>query len=196
MWCRDVATVALDSGSPKAKPLPTATLRGRFERSPFHGELYGAELSVLPLHKPSEFRHVNDFEQISNIPVILSPSQRYRLLADLVDGLVAAMPALRLCLVRLGAPDYRTQLPQRLLQAGVLLVHDPWLFLAALDLTAQDCVAVIWQELRTDSVEPGDNGMAITLIGAAGTEGLPTFAASSPLLVQLCHRELVHGLLS
>jgi hypothetical protein len=93
MWCREVATVALDPGSPNPKRVPTATLRGRFERSPFQGELCGAELSVLPLHKPSEFRHVNDFEQSSTAPVILSPSQRYRLLADLVDGLVAAIPS-------------------------------------------------------------------------------------------------------
>jgi hypothetical protein len=195
MWYPEMATVPCQAGSAQVQPVPTATLRGRFERSPFHGELSAAEMSMLPLHKPSEFWHVSDFEHISDVPVILSPSQRYRFLADLVDGLVVAIPSLRLSLIRLGAPDYRTQLPRRLLQADVLLSHDPWLFVPALDLAAKGCVAVIWQELRTDSVEPGDNGLAITIFGPDGSAGLPAFAVSNPLLAELAHCELVHGTL-
>lgn len=190
-----MATVLCKASSTKAQPVPTATLRGRFERSPFHGELCAAEMSMLPLHKPSEFRHVADFEYISDVPVMLAPSQRYRMLAELVDGLVEAIPSLRLSLIRLGAPDYRTQLPRRLLQADVLLSHNPRLFVSALDLAAPGCVALIWQELRTDSVEPGDNGLTITIFGADGSEGLPAFATSSPLLAGLAHREIVHGAL-
>jgi hypothetical protein len=188
-----MATMLHDGGHPQMQTVPATTLRGRFERSPFHGELCVAELSMLPLHKPSEYRHVSDFEHVSGVPVILSPGQRYRFLAELLDGLVEAIPSIRLCLVRLGAPDYRTQLPRRLLQADTLLSHDPWLFVPALDLTADGCVAVIWQDLRTDSVEPGENSLCITVFGAEVTENLQAFAASSPLLAELADRELERG---
>jgi hypothetical protein len=165
------------------------TISGRFTRSPYSGILYEAEMSVLPLHKPSEFRHVQDFEQ-QTTPVLLSPSQRYRFLADLISGVTQAVPQLTLSLVRLGAPDYKTQLPRRLLQPDVLLSHDPWLFLASLAANEDDCTLVVWQELLTDSVEPGENRLSLTLLGDSGTEAFLHFIDTSPLLSALGDRRI------
>ncbi|HEX8584580.1 MAG TPA: hypothetical protein VF680_09235 [Allosphingosinicella sp.] len=166
------------------------TFSGRFTRSPYCGTLYEAEMSVLPLHKPSEFRHVQDFEQRTSTPVLLSPSQRYRFLSELIAGVTQAVPQLTLSLVRLGAPDYKTQLPRRLLQPDVLLSHDPWLFLPSLAANENKCTLVVWQELLTDSVEPGDNRLSLTLLGESGTDAFLHYIDTAPLLSALGDRRI------
>jgi hypothetical protein len=142
-----------------------ARMSGHLVRSPFAGALQQAELGMLVLSDPSEFREHANAEQHGQAPILLSPGQRYAWLAALVRGARERIPYLSTVLVRLTAPDFLVQLPADLLAADVLLVNDAAELVPRL--VARGCkgIMVIDHQLRVDGFECGDNRLTLTVYG-------------------------------
>jgi hypothetical protein len=140
---------------------------GVYRRSPLAGSYYPAELDYVPMTRPAEYAQGALFEQVGATPpapVLVSLSQRYRILAELVRGLRAGIPGLSCVLVRVYGPDFNIALPADLLAADVLLVHDPVEALPSVLAAGRRNVAVIQQDLRADGPERGANTLTVALV--------------------------------
>lgn len=148
--------------------LPAGTtgwqVRGVYRRSPLAGSYYLAELECVPMTRPQEYAHGALFEQPCDAPVIVSPSQRNQILAELVRGLRAHIEGLSCALVRLYGPDFNVQLPADLLADDVLLVHDPLEALPTVLSAGRKNIAVIQQDLRADGLERGRNALSVSVL--------------------------------
>ncbi len=180
-------TVAL--ASRPAASLQCLAARGRFTRSPFAGEVYLAGLGVLPILRPEEFEQAHSFEHPNPYPVLLSPRQRFALLAAIVSAARQSIAGLSVAIVNANPGNYLVQIPAELLDADVFLINDP-------EALAGPCVAgghrnilTVVQHLRADSVELGDNSIELRLHNADDVEGFaallqhPIFAACSDLRI-------------
>lgn len=146
-----------------AMSTPVLRVSGVYRRSPLAGSYYPAELDCVPMTRPHEYAQGLLFEQPCAAPVLVSPSQRYQLLAELLRGLRVHVPGLSCALVSLYGPDFNVPLPAELLAADVLLVHDPMEALPAVLAAGHANVVVIQQDLRTDGPEHGHNRLAVSL---------------------------------
>lgn len=165
---------------------------GVYRRSPLAGSFYETELECVPMTHPHEYAQGILYEQPSDAPVLVSLSQRNRILADLVRSLRASVPGLGCVLARLYGPDFNIKLPADLLAANVLLVHDPMETLPTLLAAGCNNVVVIQQDLRADGTERGDNALAVTLLQPqpAGpvSQAFSAWVQDQPLL------QALHGL--
>lgn len=145
-------------------PSPAISVSGRYRRSPLAGTFYPAELASVPMSRPQEYAQGRLLEHRAEVPVLMSPSQRNHILAELVRGLREHVPGLSCVLVRLYGPDFNVQLPKDLLAPDVLLVHDPLEALGTV-LDGERCnVALIRQDLRADGQERGGNRLTLSLV--------------------------------
>jgi hypothetical protein len=161
-------------------------ISGVYRRSPLAGSYYPAELECVPMTRPQEYAQAALFEQPCDAPVIVSLSQRLRILAELVRGLREHVPGLSCVLVRLYGPDFNVALPADLLAADVLLVHDPLEALPTVLAAERHNIALIQQDLRADGPERGHNALSVMLLqpgppGAAAGR-LQAWMDGSPLL--------------
>lgn len=158
---------------------------GVYRRSPLAGAFVPAELECVPMTQPQEYAQASLFERPCAAPVLVSLSQRYQILAELVRGLRAHVGQPGCMLVRLYGPDFNVALPAELLEADVLLVHDPLAALPSVLAAGRDNIVLIEQSLRADGVEQGDNALAITLLRPADASSAAAFrqwSAQAPLL--------------
>ncbi len=169
----------------RAKEVRQLQVSGVIGASPFRDRLYKAELGVMPLHRPQEFENVIYFEYAATAPVLISPSQRYDILAGLVRQAKACMDGLQIILVRLCGPEFQIQLPAELLGDGVLLVHDPAPLAEELARSRPFGLLTIWQDLRTDGFDRGENRLVLTAYGPRCAAGLPGLVARSRVLSAL-----------
>lgn len=151
-------------------PTPVWRVSGVYRHSPLAGSYYPAELDCVPMTRPHEYAQGLLFEQPCAAPVLVSPSQRYQILAELLRGLRAHVPELSCALVSLYGPDFNVPLPAALLAADVLLVHDPMEALPSVLAAGHANVVVIQQDLRTDGPEHGHNRLAVSLWRAGPAE--------------------------
>jgi hypothetical protein len=147
-------------------------VRGRLLQSPFAGQIYRAELGIMPLHGPGEFANTAVFEQESRSPILLCPSQRYVILSEIVREARARIPDLSVMLVRLCGPDFAVQLTADLLAEDVLLTHEPDLLVQRVLRSGRQGVLTVSHNLRTDGYEPGDNEI---ILGFYGQDSLGDF---------------------
>ncbi len=161
-------------------------LSGTYRKSPLAGTYAPAELQCVPMTRPCEYAQAALMEAPMAAPVLVSPSQRYRVLAELVRDLRQRVPGLSCVLVRVYGPDFNVPLPADLLAADVLLVHDPFAALQAVLAAGATNVAVIDQDLRADGPERGQNELAIALLNPQPADATQTTLAAwhdaSPLL--------------
>jgi hypothetical protein len=139
-------------------------LSGAFQRSPLAGTYFRTEMEWAPLTRAREYAQFALFERPSDAPVLLSVTQRHRLLADLVCGLYSHVGGLSCALVRTYGPDFNVQLPSRLLEPDVLLVHDPLEVLPLLLEAGHSNIAVIQHDLRADGMDRGGNVLSVSLL--------------------------------
>jgi hypothetical protein len=151
------------------------TAHGRFTRSPFAGELYPAGLGVLPLLRPEEFEQGHAFEHINPFPVLLSPRQRFDLLAKIVTAARETIPDLSAAIVNANPGNYLVQLPAELLNPDVFLINDPAGLAAPCVAAGHRNVLTVVQQLRADSVELGDNSLELRLYNPDGPEAFEAF---------------------
>ena len=161
-------------------------LSGTYRKSPLAGTYALAELECVPMTRPHEYAQAALMEEPVLAPVLVSPSQRYRILAELLRDLRLRVPGLSCVLVRVFGPDFNVPLPADLLAADVLLVHDPLAALPAVLSSGAANVAVIDQDLRADGPERGHNQLTILLMNpqpaAAAQATLSAWLETSPLL--------------
>jgi hypothetical protein len=180
-----------DIDLPTAWPSGTTGWRisGWYRRSPLAGSYCAAELECVPMTRAHEYAQGALMEQPAQAPVLVSPSQRYRILADLVCGLRANVPGLGCLLVRVYGPDFNVPLPADLLAADVLLVHDPLAALPVVLSARATNIALIDHDLRADGPERGSNRMSVALLQPDPAETVaPIFAhwvRSNPMLQAL-----------
>ncbi len=164
-------------------------LSGMYRRSPLAGSYYPAELDCVPLTRPSEYAQGALMETPAEAPVLVSLSQRYRILGELVCGLREYVPGLGCVLVSVYGPDFNVPVPAALLAADVLLVHDPLAALPAVLAAGKTNIAAIVQDLRADGHEQGGNRLSVALLNPEPAQGQSeAFAAwtkSSALLQAL-----------
>lgn len=153
----------------------------RLQRSPFAGELYAAELASLPTLLPHEYAQLADLELCCAEPVLLSWSQHYRLLAELVGLARTHWDAPSLLLVQHHAPNHIMPLPAELVAADVLLSHDPASLARQLRRSGATRLVVIEDELRRDGHETGRNVVSVSAYGMAGAPALLNLLRASPL---------------
>ena len=168
-----------------------AMAAGIMVRSPSHGQAYRAELGVMPLYEAREFMNAVDFENDSTAPVLLSPTQRYALLADLVYAARHEIVDLSTIVVRLCGADFMIQLPSELLGEDVILTHDPDKMLPMLARSGREGVLLLWQSLRTDGYEVGTNEIRLTILGARSTPSFFEFVRNNEVLSSLEDLEVV-----
>jgi hypothetical protein len=147
---------------------------GRFMRSPFAGSLYPAELMTLSRMTPKEYVASIVFEHMPAAPVLVSCSQHYALLAELVRDARRALPRISLAIVRVGAPNFAVPVPPDLLANDVLLAHDPTAMAVRVRAAGRANVLTIEDTLRRDGYEVGGNEISLTIYGA---DDLPAFVA-------------------
>ncbi len=155
----------------------------RLVRSPYAGEVYESELFMWPVSEAREYRGLTMFETDNTLPILLSPSQRDRWLAELITAARRRLPGLRLTVLRMGGA--MAQLPAELLNQSVLLTHDPEP--AAKRALSSGCAAVlsIWQDLRTDGIDDGENRMVMTVQGSNCAADFIRFVRDEPLCSSL-----------
>lgn len=162
---------------------------GSYRRSPLAGTLYKAELEYVPMSRPNEYAQGTLLEHASEAPVIVSPSQRYRILAALVTTLREHIPGLSCTLVRLYGPDFNVQLPADLLCPDVLLVHQPLEALQSVFAAGRQNVVVVQQDLRADGPERGGNTLSVSLLAPSNPrdafERFWLFTQNSPFMQAL-----------
>ncbi len=165
---------------------------GGFERSPLAPSIYRAELDYVPMARAQDYASITSFEWPSSVPVLMSPSQRSRILADLVNGLRMHVEGLGAIAIQLYGPDFNIPLPAALLAADVILVHAPLGVVPAMLAAGGKNIVAILQDLRADSVEPGCNRLSLLLIrpepAAAALESMLAFVQGHP------HLRAMHGL--
>lgn len=180
-------TPAMDTHLPQGTPGLSAG--GTYRRSPLAGTFYQAELECVPMSTPQEYAQGMLFERPCDAPVLVSISQRNRMLAELVRGLRACVPEPGCVLVQLYGPDFNIQLPVDLLAPDVLLVHNPLEMLPTLLATGRDNLAIIQQDLRADGTERGANRLSVTLLRPhpvdAVMSGFSAWVQANPLLQAL-----------
>jgi hypothetical protein len=158
---------------------------GRFVQSPFAGSLYAAELMTLPRVTPKEYASSLVFERVPVAPVLVSCSQHYRLLAELLRSARQYLPRMSLAIVRVGAPNFAVPVPPDLLAGDVFLAHDPTAMALRVRAAGRANVLTIEDTLRRDGHEVGANEFAVTIYGADDLPGFIAFARSTPLLRDL-----------
>ncbi|KQP41146.1 hypothetical protein ASF44_30355 [Pseudorhodoferax sp. Leaf274] len=159
-------------------------ISGELSGSPFPGACHEAQLGVMPLVRPHEYAEAMRFERPSRAPVLLSPSQRYLLLKNLVIEMRRSLPEISVFGVRLFGPDFNVQLPRELLSADVFITHAPLDLLPTLLESGTRNIVLIHHGLRADPIEQGDNELVIWLL-ASGPElraGVETFLRESEVL--------------
>jgi hypothetical protein len=156
---------------------------GTLVRSPFAGKLYPSELFKWPVSQVHEYRSLRVFEHDSRVPILVSPGQRDAWLAALVIAARRAIPGLSLAVIRLvGAHG---QLPAALLDADVLLVHEPDNTVSRSIASRRSGVLSIWQDLRTDAIEAGSNEVTLCIHGRGCVKPFVHFIRSDPNLSML-----------
>jgi hypothetical protein len=155
---------------------------GRFERSPFAGTIYAAELMNLPRSKPQEYLNSIVFERESAAPVLVSCTQHYQVLLELVRGAKQFLPQVSLIVVRITAPNFAVPVPPDLLATDVLLAHDPTAIAVRVREGGRSNVLTIEDTLRRDGHEIGDNEVSLTIYGA---DDLPAFIAFARSIAML-----------
>ena len=139
----------------------------RLRRDPFAGQPAEATLGVMPLANAREFAEVASFEHETDVPVLVSPRQRYVVLAELVNLLIDTLPLAGPIVMKLGGGEYRVSLPAELLQERVLLCHEPAPMIERLVACGLHNVLGVWSDLRTDGFEQGHNRIVLALLGGA-----------------------------
>lgn len=157
----------------------SGTFTGHAER-----RLRKVELASIPMTEPHEFASVAQFEQPQPAPVLVSPSERYAILATLVRELRAAMREPGFIGVRLYGSDFDVQLSADLLAPDVLATQAPLRLLPEVLRAGRRDLVVIHHDLRADGLEQGRNEVAVWLVAptAAGLEGFTRFVAGSAFL--------------
>lgn len=135
---------------------------GTVALSPFCDKVYRAELRVVRLITESDFRNMAAFEHEHRVPVLVSYSQHYEILRDIVITGKRMLPLLEYIIVRYRSP-YLVRLPGELLHAQVLLVDDPEPVVRRLLWAGTGEVLRVWDGLRRDSIERGTNKIEMTL---------------------------------
>jgi hypothetical protein len=154
--------------------------RTRLVRSPFHGTLYESELTSQRALQPAEFGWCETLDTSACAPVLLSWSQHYKLLAQLVRLARAHIPDDPLLLLRHHAPNHVIPLPPELLAADVLLTDEPGIALAALHADDTRSVLTIEDDLRRDGCETGTNSVVLTLYRAPDEHCFAEFLRTTP----------------
>jgi|HubBroStandDraft_1064217.scaffolds.fasta_scaffold05042_5 hypothetical protein len=165
-------------------PGAPVTYSGRLQRSPFVGSLCAAELIAPPIALPSEYVTLRRCERHISAPVLMSLTQRYRLLADLAGAAKRHVPAISLTLVRVASPSYSVPMPAELLQPDVLPVLDPDALAPRLVAAGRSNIVAIADDIRCDSYELGANRISLALHRPSGDDVAAAFLAflrSSPL---------------
>ncbi|RQS64120.1 hypothetical protein DID96_29070 [Burkholderia sp. Bp8963] len=182
-----MSATEIDPASPP--PLSGCYAAGRYLRSPFAGTFRKAELESVPMTRASEYAQGVLLEHPSVAPVIVSPGERYALLADLVRGLRRHVDGLSCVLVRLYGPDFNVQLPADLLADDVLLVHRPLDVLPAIVAAGNRNIASIDQNLRADGPEFGMNTLRVSMLqpecAAVALRQLTAFVDGCPAMQAL-----------
>jgi hypothetical protein len=155
---------------------------GRFERSPFAGSIYAAELMHLPRSKPQEYVNSIVFEREATAPVLVSCTQHYQVLLELVRGAKQFLPHVSLIVVRITAPNFAVPVPPDLLATDVLLAHDPTAVAVRVRAGGRSNVLTIEDTLRRDGHEVGDNEVSLTIYGADDFPAFIAFVRSIALL--------------
>jgi hypothetical protein len=153
--------------------------------SPFAGIPYRSELGVMPLYDTREYLNTSAVEHAATAPILLCPSQRMAILRSLVRGAREAIEGLSTILVRLCGPDYQIQLPTDLLAPDVLLTHDPELLVPVLTRSRRSGILTLWQALRTDGIDRGDNELTLTVYGEQCIPSFLRFAENDVVLSSL-----------
>jgi hypothetical protein len=138
-------------------------MSGRLCRSPFAGSLYGAELMTIARREPREYSATTDFEREHDAPVLLSCSQHYRLLGELIGAARSHIAGLELMIVQMPASNFVTPLPPELLADDVFLVHDPKPLAARVKANDHSRILTIEDSLRRDSYEVGMNEVSLAI---------------------------------
>lgn len=166
---------------------PGVCASGVMTRSPMQGTFYKAELAYIPMTRPEEYASIKMFEKPCEAPVLISPSQRYLILTNLVQELRQHVATISLIGVRLYGPDWNVQLPADLLAIDVLLTPAPLDLVDGLRQAGRKDIVIIQHELRADGVEQGDNKLAVWLLApsAEGLNGFLRFSQSNACLRSL-----------
>jgi hypothetical protein len=120
-------------------------------------------LGTLPFSAPHEYSAASSVEEYCSVPVLLSPSQRYTLLTELITTARKEIGGLKAILLRLCGPDFQLSLPVELLARDVLLTYDPDALVSRLNKVHAGGVLTIWQDLRVDTCAAGTNEISVAI---------------------------------
>ena len=138
----------------------TLVIKGRLCRSPYRGELYKAELAVIPMMRPAEYESVASFERRVDAPVFLSPMQRCKLIIMLLNEIRVSIINVDFFAVRMYGPE-NVQLPKELLASDVLVTHAPLTLVPCLLRSACQNFVIVHHSLRVDALDRGDNEVEV-----------------------------------
>ena len=147
-------------------PLRGLCLRTVIRRAPYAGSACKSELDVIPLTKAHEYESLRRFERPGQAPVLVSPSQRYRLVSQVLAGVRAQVAELGPIAIRLSGSDFNVQLGPELLAADVLLCEWPLEIVPVLVRARHRNIVAICQDLRADGLDLGNNALDVFLFAA------------------------------
>jgi len=134
---------------------------------------------------------VAELEHVSATPVLVSPWQRDAWFVELLVSARQYMPTLSLTVFRMGGRNPRVQLPRELLDESVLLAHDPRPVVARTLASGRTEVMEIWQDIRTDGMDRGENTVVVTIHGPRSAPGFIEFVRQGRPLAAVEVRSLV-----
>jgi hypothetical protein len=159
---------------------PSVSARAKLRAVPFPCVAVKACLRRVPLADEREFAQIASMEILPPEPVLISPGQRYELLAEIVDSLRARIDGLGLVIVLLTGSEFLIPLPASLLSDSVALTHDPQPLLARMLAEGQSNLVCISQWLRSDGFVPGDNTIEVALWAATSPAREAFLAVATP----------------